>query len=347
MITSVTAPCRLHFGLFHVPAAGEEDGPGGGPPRKFGGVGLMIGRPSLEIRLTPADSDEARGSLARRALRAAEQVRRADPPRAVTEGPVRVIADGPPEHIGLGVGTALGLAVAAALCSDRIGYTLEPPELARVAGRGKRSAVGTYGFYHGGYLVDDGWAGDEFPALADRLDFPADWRVVLARPPVPADWHGDRERAAFSRPRPPGAAAETARKLRRLADETMTPAVGLGDFEEFAAAVYEFNRIAGEPFAAIQGGPYAGPAVASTVDLLRSFGAVGVGQSSWGPTVFAFAPGVSEADELARRAREALPDGAVVDVAEPANSGSCLSHQIDTDQVAAFEAEWETRSRAG
>jgi beta-RFAP synthase len=341
MITSVTAPCRLHFGLFHVPAA-EEDPQ---PLRKFGGVGLMISRPQVEVRLTPADSFEARGSLARRAARAVERVQRADPPRAAITGPVRIMADGPPEHVGLGVGTALGLAVAAALCSDRIGHVLEPADLARLAGRGERSAVGTYGFYRGGYLVDDGRVGDEFPDLSDRLPFPEAWRVVLVRPPVPAGWHGDRERAAFARGRSPDVAAKVSRRLRRLAVETMTPAVELGDFDAFSAAVYEFNRVAGEPFASDQGGPYAGPAVAGAVELLRSLGAVGVGQSSWGPTVFAFAPDELEADHLAHRARQALPPDAVVDVSEPDNSGALLTHQTDADQIEEFEAEW--RARAG
>ena len=124
----------------------------------------------------------------------------------------------------------------------------------------------------------------------------------------------------------------------------MTPAVELGDFDEFAAAVFEFNRTAGEPFAADQGGPYAGPVVTEAVDLLRSLGAVGVGQSSWGPTVFAFAPDPLEADSLARRARDAMPDESAVDVAEPDNLGGVVRQQTDTDQVAMFEAEWQARS---
>ena len=302
MITSVTAPCRLHFGLFHVPAAGADTGPEEQPRRKFGGVGLMLRHPRVEVRLTPADSFAARGTLARRAMRAVEQVQRADPPRAAITGPVRVIADGPSEHVGLGVGTALGLAVAAALCSDRIGYVLEPPDLARLAGRGLRSPSAPTGFTTAAtWWTTGGWGTSSrtWPTACPSPK-PGGWSSSAL--PVPAEWHGDRERAAFARSRSSGAAAETNRRLRRLADGTMTPAVELGDFDEFAAAVYEFNRVAGEPFAADQGGPYAGPAIASTVELLRSLGAIGVGQSSWGPTVFAFSPDVLEADYLARRA---------------------------------------------
>ena len=58
-MTRVTAPSRLHFGLFHVPAAGLTHWPGpddepGLPVRSFGGVGLMIDRPGVVVTVRPA-----------------------------------------------------------------------------------------------------------------------------------------------------------------------------------------------------------------------------------------------------------------------------------------------------
>src|SRR5437868_897219 len=51
----------------------------------------------------------------------------------------------------------------------------------------------------GGVLVDGGkCAADGLAPLVARAEFPAGWRVVLLTPPSPADWHGDRERAAFA-----------------------------------------------------------------------------------------------------------------------------------------------------
>ena len=51
--------------------------------------------------------------------------------------------------------------------------------------------------------------------------------------------------------------------------------------------MYELNARAGDAFAAAQGGRYAAPAVTALVARLRGLGVKGVGQSSWGPTVFA------------------------------------------------------------
>jgi predicted sugar kinase len=67
----------------------------------------------------------------------------------------------------------------------------------------------------------------------------------------------------------------------------MLPALGGEDLEGFGEAMYEFNARVGDAFAPAQGGRYAGPAVAALVARLRGLGVTGVGQSSWGPTVFA------------------------------------------------------------
>ena len=57
----VTTPSRLHFGLLSFPE-GEEPGPRWTnlhgeetlPPRRFGGVGLMVERPDLSLTARPA-----------------------------------------------------------------------------------------------------------------------------------------------------------------------------------------------------------------------------------------------------------------------------------------------------
>ena len=64
-MTRVTAPVRLHFGLFHVP--GEGDSPDALPQRAFGGVGLMIDQPAIVVSVRPSDSWQFEGPLASRA----------------------------------------------------------------------------------------------------------------------------------------------------------------------------------------------------------------------------------------------------------------------------------------
>ena len=69
-MTRVTAPSRLHFGLLSLPAAGPIAGPDStvapGPPvRQFGGVGLMVDRPGLAVRVEPAGDWAGRGPAGR------------------------------------------------------------------------------------------------------------------------------------------------------------------------------------------------------------------------------------------------------------------------------------------
>src|SRR5438046_2232982 len=102
MNVRVVAPCRLHFGLFHVPVEGLTHWPDGTTVRRFGGVGLMIDRPRVVVRVEPADDWSAEGPLADRALGYAR--RAAAFVRSEQRRPVRVtVEECPPEHVGLGV----------------------------------------------------------------------------------------------------------------------------------------------------------------------------------------------------------------------------------------------------
>ena len=106
-MTRVVAPSRLHFGLLHVPVAGLIHWPDGTPVRHFGGLGLMIDRPGLEVRVEPADEWSATGPLADRALGFAYRLTGCKPDFAGRHFRIDVI-HAPPEHVGLGVGTQFG-----------------------------------------------------------------------------------------------------------------------------------------------------------------------------------------------------------------------------------------------
>lgn len=292
----VVAPSRLHFGLFHVPAGGVH-----ADERAFGGVGLMIDTPAIVVTAQPADSWQFEGRLASRAQAFAMRFM-----QTLAESERRafqvLVEQCPDEHSGLGVGTQLALAVARALAVATERSELTSVELARRVGRGERSAIGVHGFDRGGLLVEGGkHAGEDVsPLLAHEL-LPAEWRVVLFRPPSPA-WHGDRERAAFATAQ--GAEPDA---LRRLTETALLPAARSGNAAAFGEALHEFNRRAGEPFAAAQGGTYASPAIEELIAELRALGIHGVGQSSWGPTVFAVVPDGDTALSLVLRFRSRLP----------------------------------------
>ncbi|HJZ55064.1 MAG TPA: hypothetical protein VKE74_08895 [Gemmataceae bacterium] len=303
-MTRVTAPSRLHFGLFHVPTDGFTHWPttGGGPGlpvRAFGGVGLMVDQPGVVVTVRPADSWQFEGMLASRAqvfaLRFTASLPEAD------RRPFQVLVERcPAEHTGLGVGTQLGLAVARALAEETGLGGLSAVELATRVGRGERSAIGVHGFDRGGLIVEPGKVpGEAISPLLTRVQLPEAWRVALLIPPAPGPWHGSRERQAFAEVRTSGQTDA----LCRIALLGMLPAAVAGDLEGFGEAVHEFNRRAGEPFAAVQGGAYAGAEVAELIAAVRACGVRGVGQSSWGPAVFAVVGSDADAVGLIREFR--------------------------------------------
>jgi beta-ribofuranosylaminobenzene 5'-phosphate synthase len=322
MSVRVVAPCRLHFGLFHVPVDGLTHHPDGRPVRKFGGLGLMIDNPCVTVTAERAESDVITGSLRDRVP---EFLDRASRWGAVRSG-WQLSANGPPEHVGLGVGTALGLAVASVIDSN---YWMGPLEtvqwLADRVGRGQRSGIGKLGFRYGGFIADDGKDDNHEPQRHGwRYTFPPAWRIVLVRPPTPPAWFGDRERTAFARSRPADRALSLTDQLRSLAYDTIVPAVRDEDFDTFAQSIFDFNRLAGEPFHDDQGGPYAGAEVACVIDDLLEMGAVGLGQSSWGPTVFAMCRDADEAEHLAAKARARFSSATEVTVTTANNTGARL-----------------------
>jgi predicted sugar kinase len=127
--------------------------------------------------------------------------------------------------------------------------------------------------------------------------------LVLAVPRDAPGLHGTGEQEAFDRLAGRSAVPEQTAVLCRLVLLGLLPAAVERDLDAFGEALYEFNRRVGESFAPVQGGPYAGPRVAELVTFLRGQGVRGVGQSSWGPAVFAVVGGEEQAADLAGRIR--------------------------------------------
>jgi len=302
-MTSVTAPSRLHFGLLGLPAAGRDRWPGldggpGLPVRHFGGVGLMVDGPGLWLRVEPAADWKATGLLADRALAFARQFVETLPQDE--RRPFRVTVDfAPVEHQGLGVGTQLALAVTKAIAVETGHSDWSAVELAGRVGRGERSAIGVHGFDHGGLIVEGGKQPEEaISPLVARLPFPADWRVLVYTPPRDTAWYGVREREAFAKLAEGGPSPAETEALCRIVLTGMLPALAAADLEAFGDSLYEFNARAGDAFSPAQGGRYASLAVSDLVFRLRGMGVKGVGQSSWGPVVFAVVGSLSEATDL-------------------------------------------------
>jgi beta-ribofuranosylaminobenzene 5'-phosphate synthase len=296
----VVAPARLHLGM--LDAAGEGE-------RRFGGLGVGVRRPAVVVTAQPAEELSADGPDAERALAVAERCRAALGPEAQTAR-IEVVEAIPP-HVGLGSGTKLALAVAAAL-ARLAGRTPDPPAMARMAGRGARSAVGLWTFAGGGFVVEGGrrrGSDDPAPLLA-RHPMPAAWRCVLAIPAAEPGLSGGAEEEAFAdlRPEP-----ERSAVIAQIILTALLPALVEGDLGEFGTALTRLQRLVGDAFAAAQGGTFH-PRAAPLVDALLRHGAAGAGQTSWGPAVYGIVGSEADGRALAARLRDEIGDGGFVDV---------------------------------
>ena len=289
----ITAPSRLHFGLLRFAR------PTG---RSYGGLGMMIDRPRVVVELTAADRWSASGPYGERAMEFARRSLEACAAPRIRALKLDVV-EAPAPHSGLGSGTQLALAIATGVRELCQAPPLAIDELAASVDRGGRSAVGSHGFELGGLIWESGRLPHQtLGELQRRVEVPAAWRIVLATIPHCQGLSGDKESLAFERL--PPVPADITQQLTQLAEEQILPAAENEDFDTFAAAVFQFGLLAGNCFAAVQGGPFATPRIAAVVRRLRELGVDGVGQSSWGPTIFAFAPHEEAALDLIDRLAE-------------------------------------------
>jgi beta-RFAP synthase len=312
----ITTGARLHFGILSHGAAS---------PRQFGGVGVMIDQPGFVIRARRASADDlqcglwqARVATLLSRLRAPGTAGTAPPPMCIA------IEHAPAEHAGLGSGTQLGMAVAR-ICSILSGEAEVTPEaLARRAGRGRRSAVGLYGFQVGGLLVEAGKSHqDDISPLAARVDFPGEWRFLLVRPRGAEGISGTEEAGGFARLL---SMPETLTdRLCRLALMEILPSAIERDFSQASESIGRFGRLVGEYFAPVQGGVFADERMRRLAERLEARQIRGVGQSSWGPTLFILCPGAAFAEDLARElASESAACDCEFTIAAPLNRGATI-----------------------
>ncbi len=265
---------------------------------QFGGAGLMLNGPGLHLRARRAPAFAVKGPLAQRAAAFASHWAKTRSLSGLPDCEIEIVS-APPEHVGLGTGTQLGLSVGAALHALFEQHAQTLAELVASVGRGRRSSIGAYGFARGGLIGESGkQQGELLGELIEQVSLPEAWRFLLLRPARQTGCCGEAERQAFAK-LPPVPEAIT-HQLRTIFSRAMAPAAKEGDFQAFNAAVYEFGRLAGSCFATAQYGEYATREIAELVEEVRSAGVPGVGQSSWGPTVFAMFPHEQAAQEFAR-----------------------------------------------
>ncbi len=289
--------------------------------RRFGSIGLSLDAPRTMVTIARAAADRVSGCEAERAARALSlMVRALDLP----EGHALSVKTAIPAHSGLGSGTQMALSVAAAL---RRLHTLPPDPRgdAVCLGRGARSGIGVGLFARGGLVVDGGrGSATAVPPLLARLPVPAGWRILLLLDRSGNGLSGAVETAAFADlpPMPADASGEICRLLLMQA----LPGLAEADLPAFGAAIMRVQQVVGDHFAAAQGGRFTSPRVAGALTALAGLGAHGTGQSSWGPTGFAFAASAAEAARLVAALRPTgAAEGLDITICRALNRGASIA----------------------
>jgi beta-RFAP synthase len=304
----VRAPARLHLGFLDM---------NGALGRRFGSLGLAVDRPATRLTVTRSSSNAISGAESARTLQLVQMFS-----RSRGGGYTVDVEEAIPAHAGLGSGTQLALAIGTAIARLE-GRELDVQDLAGAGARGARSGIGLAAFSGGGFLVDGGRGQrDRPPPVTLRADFPEDWRVLLMLDQRRAGVSGAEETKAFADL--PEFPSESAAHICHLVLMKLVPGLKESNIDAFGSSLTEIQEIVGAHFAAKQGGsPFTSPAVSRIATRMRELGATGIGQSSWGPTGFAFVDGDEAAVRLYHSlVEEAKSDGVEIVIARGRNTGA-------------------------
>ena len=283
MRVTVTAYARLHLGFLNLsPDLGWT----------YGSLGVGLDNPRTRVCAGEADSLTVTGVHADRIMRYAEHL------STVFNQTWRArltVEEAIPEHSGLGSGTQWALAVGMALLRLH-GIAVTPQKLAQIMGRGLRSGVGVANFEGGGFILEAGHKNNPSgnpvgpSAVILRRAFPANWRFVIAMADAAPGLSGQAESEAF-------ASLDDTRAITdmicRIVQLRLLPALVEEDIENFGQAMSEVDQQTGLFFRTAQGGIYRDGADLFVENLLEA-GAYGVGQSSWGPCLYALVDDANE-----------------------------------------------------
>lgn len=307
----VRGTARLHLGFLDL---------NGSLGRRFGSIGLSLDAPAMRVLLRPARSTIVRGPDSDRAARHLNAMaRRFELP----PGHDLRIDQAIPAHAGLGSGTQLALAIGAAVRRLR-GLPADPEQDAVLLERGGRSGIGVGLFSAGGCVVDGGHGeATAVPPVLVRLPVPEHWRILLVLDRSREGLSGAVERAAFAKL--PPMAEITAAQLCRLVLMQALPALAEADLPRFGDAITRIQQAVGDYFAPAQGGHFTSPRVATAMRAITAAGAVGVGQSSWGPTGFAFVADDTAARAIAEAVAGPLTEGLDIMICRGLNRGATVT----------------------
>jgi beta-ribofuranosylaminobenzene 5'-phosphate synthase len=140
-----------------------------------------------------------------------------------------------------------------------------------------------------------------------RRDVPEDWLFVIGLPEIDKGYSGDKEQTAFKKLKPPP--SKMVAEASRLVLMKMIPSIIDKDIKSFGEAMTSLDEIFGDYWIKVQGGRYSHPRIEEGVNYLLNNGALGAGQSSWGPAFYGLTEGFEQAENLSSKLDKFLNKG--------------------------------------
>jgi beta-ribofuranosylaminobenzene 5'-phosphate synthase len=319
---AVYAPARIHMGFYNFLTDSIA----------YGDLGVAIERPRVAVRISNIDEDVFK-VVNKSNVDISDCIDRVT--RAFDLSGVYIeILDVIPRHVGLGSTTQIMLAIACALSVLR-GSSCNVRDLAVKLCRGRDSGVGLAAFEKGGFVVNSGRKVSEegkvlcpnspldLPQLIFRAPVPRKWSFIIFTPKVKKGFDEVSERKAMDTPTQ--LPRDIQYELYKLVFLHMIPSILRRDIEVFGKALTKLQFTVGEYFSKYQGGVFCCEEAELIINTMLKYNVKGVGQSSWGPSVYGLVEEQGKAIKVATRVlKEVKSKGIEVDymVVKASNSGA-------------------------
>ena len=276
----IISPARLHFGFLEINNNQQDN--------SFGGIGLSIDKFHTKIKVIRNLKTKVKGKCLDKAsffLNVFCRKRKIKPNFFLN------VEKSPLQHIGLGSGTQLALSIGRAI-SDLSNLNLDIEKIAKILNRSYRSNIGLINFKHGGFLIDLKIKNKFFTNI-DKVFFPEEWKIILIKDSKQG-LHGKNELEAFKK-------IKNFPKINNISLIDLVllkiyPSLIENNFNEFSKSVTKLQNIIGNYFNIFQGGIFSSPTVSNVLNFLKKENVLGYGQTSWGPTGFAFFSNIKKAE---------------------------------------------------
>jgi beta-ribofuranosylaminobenzene 5'-phosphate synthase len=317
MRIQVSAPARLHLGDIDPFAIG-----------RFGYAPILaIEEPRTVVKAEVADSLVVSGEEVEEAEIYVQRVLEA----FKLKGAHVEIERTAPRHAGFGSTTQLSLAIGRAVT---LAYGVDTSLHELVKSVRRTSTGGLYTFEYGGLIVSGGFKsrpeGGIFirddpliPPIILRSCFPDQWRFVIVRPTIaPMSPDGEAEEQAFEKLLSQSPPVDLTRKAYFLLAAKLLPALMEKDAEAFGSVLSKIQETVGRIYQPVQGSVF-NPGSEWLISMLkRSDETLGYGQTSWGPTVYAFTDGADPAERIKQFVEAEAGERAAVSIVGPDNEGA-------------------------